>query len=132
MGTSAAIKHRGVKIERQTWQIDLDIKLRRIFPASAVSEFQLCYLAYRAGYNRLTEEALEKGLCRYPQRPKNHYIEHMCYDTMPFNPRYSHNFLSEDFIRRTKLLAIKSHPAHLSRHVNFKYCLQFCLRMRKD
>ena len=114
-----------------TWHILPNIvNLRRILPEDAVEEFRLMYLIFRAGWSRLTHEALDSQQCRWPQRPKGHYLEHMTYDTLPWNPRYSHNFVSEDMVRRIKQLAIKSHPAFLSRHVAFKYTLQCCLKWR--
>ena len=97
---------------------------------NACEEMKEMYICYRAGYNRLSEEALGKRKCRWPQRPKCHYFEHLVYDTSPLNGRFMHNFQSEDFVRRTKSLAVSAHPAYLSRHVMIKYSLQVCLRWR--
>ena len=36
-------------------------------------------------------------------------------DYLPRNPRYYSNFLGEDFIRRAKALAVKSHPNWMAR-----------------
>ena len=101
-----------------------------VLPAAAVTEFQNLYLVFRAGYNRLSADALARSVCRWPLRPKQHYFEHMVLDTAPFNGRMMHNYLSEDFMRRIKALSVGSHPAHLSRHVIIKYALQCCLRWR--
>ena len=102
----------------------------RVLPDEAVASFRYHYLIYRAGYNRLSEEALTAGQCRWPQRPKMHYLEHLAYDVSPLNGRYLHNFLNEDFVRRVKLLASTCQPAFLSKQVVFKYTLQCCMRWR--
>ena len=96
----------------------------------AVQTMRSGYMVFRAGYARLNEEALQAGRCRWPVRPKNHMVEHCIFDTLPLNPRYLHNYLSEDFVRRCKLIACKCQPAFLSKHVCMKYALQTCLRWR--
>lgn len=103
----------------------------RLLSNRATLDVRSAYLVYRSGYNKLADAALSANLCRWQLRPKNHYVEHMVYDTLPLNPRYLHNYLCEDFIRRTKLMAAKAHPAHLSGHVLFKYALQATLRWRE-
>ncbi|CAE7654600.1 unnamed protein product [Symbiodinium microadriaticum] len=103
----------------------------RFLSDQATLDVRTAYLVYRSGHNRLCEAALSANLCRWQLRPKGHYIEHMIYDTVPLNPRFLHNYLSEDFIRRIKLMAVKAHPAHLSGHVLFKYALQATLRWRE-
>ena len=50
---------------------------------------------------------------------------------LPKNPKYYHNFLNEDYIRRAKKLAIRSHPNFMARHVLFRYAVQTCLRWKK-
>ena len=102
----------------------------RRLPHNAVEQLKAAYLTFRAGYNRLAEGALQSNLCRWPVRPKNHYWEHLIYDTSPANGRFLHNYLNEDFVRRIKHVAAKSHPAFLSKHVLFKYSLQACMRWR--
>ena len=102
----------------------------RVFSEDAAQRFKEAYIAFRAGYNRLSDMSLRKGLCRWPLRPKHHYIEHLALDTTPLNGRYLHNYLSEDFVRRIKAVAAGSHPAFLSKHVLLKYSLQFCLKFR--
>ena len=44
-------------------------------------------------------------------------MEHLIYDMEWRNPRYLANFLDEDFVRRSKRLALKAHPKHVSKHV---------------
>ena len=102
----------------------------RVFTRAEQEECESMYLCYRAGHNRLTEASLQSRLCRWQQRPKGHMLEHCIFDHLPENPRFCHNFLGEDFIRRIKVLAIRSHPGHLSRHVLTKYCLQMCLQWK--
>ena len=92
-------------------------------------------MLYRASYNRLAQEALQNGICRWPVRPKCHYYEHLIYDVRgiddcALNGRFFANFQCEDWIRRIKQLAVKCHPAHLSAHISFKYILQCTLRWR--
>ena len=89
-------------------------------------------MIYRSGYNKLAEWALSRSLCRWPLRPKNHYVEHWVLDTSPQNARYLHNYLQEDMIRRIKNLVAKSHPAFLSKHVMFKYVLQRTLSWAEE
>ena len=106
--------------------------LRRVLPPHIVPEFEDHYLIYRAGYNRLSLQALGFHRCRWPVRPKCHFLEHYVLDTSPMNGRFLHNFVSEDFVRRTKSLAVGAHPAHLSKHVVLKYVLQSCLTWRRE
>ena len=107
------------------------ISLRRVFNAVQRLEFQSAYMAYRSAYNSLSSLALQRNLCRWPCRPKQHQLEHLVFEWMPYNPRYFHNYLNEDAIRRVKGLAIRSHPAHMSQHVLLKYSLQQCLQWRQ-
>ena len=93
------------------------------------------YMLYRASYNKLATEALDWGVCRWAVRPKCHYFEHLIYDVKGLddrglNGRFFANFQNEDWIRRTKELAVRCHQAHLSAHITFKYCLQCTLRWR--
>ena len=104
----------------------------RVMAANVCQEFRDHYHIYRAGWNRLCEQALAAGVCRWPVKPKHHYVEHMALDTTPLNPRYMHNFVCEDMVRRIKSLAVHSHPAYLSKHVVSKYTLQCCLRWREN
>ena len=119
----------GVAIGLATME-SISLQSGRLLSNEAVVAYRSAYLAYRAGYNRLSDRALELGLCRWQTRPKAHYLEHAVYETLPLNPRFLRNYLNEDFIRRMKAIASKAHPAHLSRHVLFKYALQCTLRWR--
>ena len=94
------------------------------------SRYKQLYETFRCGYNRLALRSVELKQLRWHVRPKVHQMEHAVYDFLPLNPRYFHNFLNEDFVRRAKALAIKSHPNWMARHVLFRYMLQFCLRWR--
>ena len=49
----------------------------------------------------------------------------------PAKPTLLLKFLGEDFIRRAKALAVKSHPNWMARHVLLRYVLQFCLALRE-
>ena len=108
---------------------------RRLMPANASKDFESYYLLYRSSYNKLAKAAVEAQQFRWPVRPKCHYYEHLAFDfkggpdlEQCLNGRLYANFLNEDFVRRTKVLAIKSHPAYLSKHVLFKFVLQATLR----
>ena len=103
----------------------------RILPPGAQNELRFMYLVWRSGHDKLCQEALSKSVCRWVLRPKHHFTEHVLLDCGSLNPRYASNYISEDFIRRVKQLASKSHPAYLSAHVAFKYALQVCLQWRR-
>ena len=110
---------------------------RRLMPVNASRDFEGFCLLYRSAYNRLASAAVDARQCRWPVRPKVHYFEHLALDfrggpdlQQCINGRLCANFLCEDFVRRTKSLAVKSHPAYLSKHVIFKYSLQTTLRWR--
>ena len=100
------------------------------FTRAAVQEVQYCYLCFRGAYNRLSEAALSAQMCRWPHRPKHHYLHHLLFDSADCNPLYYSNYINEDFVRRVKMVAAGSHPAFLSRHVSLKYALQLCMRWR--
>ena len=119
----------GVAIGLATME-SISLQSGRLLSNEAVVAYRSAYLAYRAGYNRLADRALELGMSRWQTRPKAHYLEHAVYETLPLNPRFLRNYLNEDFIRRMKAIASKAHPADLSRHVLFKYALQCTLRWR--
>lgn len=102
----------------------------RAMTPAAVTNMCRANLAYRSGYNYLSEEALSNGRCRYPCRPKMHYLEHLVLDMQPLNGKFFHNYQNEDAVRRFKMIAAGSHAAYLSRHVCLKYSLQVCLRWR--
>ena len=95
------------------------------------SQFEAAYVSYRAAYDKLCKAAVSRNLCRWPARPKQHQLEHLTFDWLPYNGRYFHNFLNEDAIRRVKGLAVTAHPAHMARHVMLKYCIQQCMQWRR-
>ena len=105
--------------------------LRKWFSDAECTLFRDSYLAFRCGINRLALAAVEKKQTRWHIRPKLHQLEHCAYDFLPKNPKYYHNFLNEDYIRRAKKLAIRSHPNFMARHVLFRYAVQTCLRWKK-
>ena len=109
--------------------------IRRLLTGNGTREFEDYYMLYRAAYNRLSQEALEWGVTRWPMRPKDHYYEHATFDFTGssgfiLNMRFFSNYQNEDLMRRVKQLAIKSHQTCLSKHVVFKYTLQFTLPFR--
>ena len=99
----------------------------RFFDAAACRRWEEFYLVLRAGMNRLASQSLEQGLLRWHLRPKLHQLEHLSYDFLPRNPRYYHNYLGEDMVRRTKTLATRCHPQWMSRQLLFRYTLEMCL-----
>eukprot|EP00439_Symbiodinium_sp_Y106_P038397 s8012_g4.t1 len=103
----------------------------RFLSRSDCERFYNDYLVMRGGYNHLAQRALSLQLPRWHCRPKLHQWEHTVMDYLPRNPRYYSNFLGEDFIRRAKALAVKSHPNWMARHVLLRYVLQFCLALRE-
>ena len=92
------------------------------------THFEFGYLVYRAGLNKMGAIALEKKQTRWRQRPKGHGLEHLVYDFHGLNPRYCSNFLDEDFVRRSKNLAIQSNARFVSKHVLFRYAIAATLR----
>ncbi len=81
------------------------------------------YLVYRAATSKLGELALRSSQTRWRQRPKIHSLEHAIFDFNKANLRFLANYLDEDFVRRSKQLAIKSTPKFVSRHVLFRYSI---------
>lgn len=81
------------------------------------------YLLYRAASSKLGGLCVAKGVARWRQRPKSHSLEHATYDFGLMNMKYCANYLDEDFVRRSKHLAIKSTPKFVSRHVLFRYSI---------
>ena len=91
----------------------------RFHTNSQWEKLEQCYLLYRAASSKLGVISLEKGLTRWRQRPKSHSLEHGVYDFHKANMRYMANYLDEDFVRRSKRLAIKASPKYVSRHELF-------------
>ena len=81
------------------------------------------YLVYRAATSKLGESALITSQARWRQRPKIHSLEHGIFDFNKANLRFLANYLDEDFVRRSKMLAVKSTPKLVSRHVLFRYSI---------
>ena len=86
---------------------------RRLLSSAATDEMESMYMVYRAAYDRLANQALARKQCRWPVRPKGHFFEHMIYDYrgrhgQALNGRHCMNFLSEDFMRRVKAMAVGS------------------------
>ena len=100
----------------------------RVLTTFEWTRFEQGYLLYRSACLKLCQMALEKGQTRWRQRPKGHSLEHLCYDFHKLNPRYTSNFLDEDFVRRSKRLALKAHPRYVSKHVIFRYAVAATLR----
>ena len=72
----------GVAIGLATME-SISLQSGRLLSNEAVVAYRSAYLAYRAGYNRLSDRALELGLCRWQTRPKAHYLEHGLRDVAP-------------------------------------------------
>ena len=91
------------------------------------------YLVYRAASTQLGALSLERGKPRWRQRPKGHWAIPLNTKFMIFtlNPRYTANYLDEDFVRRSKRIAIKSDARFVSQHVIQRYAVAACLRWTK-
>ena len=105
----------------------LTLQHGRVFPAAACHEYKVCYLAYRSSMNSLAQWALDRMVCRYHLRPKQHQLGHLLH-CLPKNPRYLANFLSEDFIYKSKVLAEKCHALFMSKQVLQRYAISVGLR----
>ena len=108
------------------------LRLRRIVCDADCRTVTANYMIFRTAYNALATQAEQLKLCRFHMRPKIHQYEHLVLDFLPGNPRYSANFLNEDYIRRAKMLAVRSHPIWMAKQVLFRYTLQFCLKWRES
>lgn len=106
----------------------VSLRAGRVFSTDEWAVFEEAFLIFRAAANKLSALAISKGQLRWRQRPKAHGLEHLCYDYHKLNPRFCSNYLCEDFVRRTKNVAVKSHPRYVSKHVLFRYCIAACLR----
>ena len=107
----------------------------RFMRPEALETLQSAYYLYRSSYSQLAACAISKGVARFKLRPKQHQCEHLVYDfalVYHTNPRFDANYMGEDMVRRTKQLAIASHPSYVSRHVLMKYALQVTLRYRNS
>ena len=106
----------------------LCLKGSRVLTLDQWLQFEALYLTFRSATSKLGQLALTKKQLRWRARPKCHGLEHLVYDFGMKNPRYCQNFLDEDFIRRTKKLAIQSNARFVSQHVLFRYSIAACLR----
>ncbi|CAE7330515.1 unnamed protein product, partial [Symbiodinium sp. CCMP2592] len=111
----------------------LQMENGRFFREDVCQNFEAAYYLYRSSFDRLASRAVMLQVPRWKCRPKQHMLEHAVLDfvmVLRQNPRFSANYLGEDAVRRVKQLAIASHPNFVSRHVLFKWALQFSLRFR--
>lgn len=100
----------------------------RIMSSRSVSEFRRAYLVYRSALNQLADQAIQSRKARWYIRPKCHHLGHAAYHLLPKNPRFCSNYLDEDFIHKTKMVAMKSHPAHMCKHTLERYAVCVALR----
>lgn len=70
---------------------------------------------------------VQKGQMRYHWRPKCHMLGHLTFHFLPRNPRYYMCYADEDFIARSKRVAEKSHPLHMSRLALLRYTIHACM-----
>ena len=101
----------------------------RLFSQTTCCEFRRAYCVYRFCLNSLAEIAATKQEMKYHFRPKVHQLGHLVWHWLPKNPRYFMNYGGEDLIARSKRLAEKTHPAHMSKLTLFRYVLQCCLKL---
>ena len=94
----------------------------------ACCEFRRAYVVYRFSLNNLADVAAAKGEMKYHFRPKVHQLGHLVWHWLPKNPRYFMTYGGEDLIAKSKRLAEKSHPAHMSKLTLFRYILQSCAK----
>ncbi len=100
----------------------------RTLDQSSWEQFEQAFLVYRSACIKLGNMAIEKKQPRWRQRPKSHSLEHACYDFNFANLRFLANYLDEDFVRRTKRLALSSTPKFVSRHALFRWSVAATLR----
>ena len=106
----------------------VSLRSGRFLNQQSWEQFEQGYLVYRAANIKLGTLALEKKQPRWRQRPKSHSLEHACNDFHGANLRFLSNYLDEDFVRRTKRLALSSSPKFASRHVLFRWSVAATLR----
>lgn len=100
----------------------------RVLTTTEWQRMEAGYLVYRAGSSKLGCNAISKKQPRWRQRPKGHMLEHLVYDFHRLNPRYMEKYVDEDFVRRSKKLAIQSNARCVSKHVLLRYSVAACLR----
>lgn len=107
------------------------LKNGRWFTPDATNEFRRAYICYRAALNMLADMSIAAGTVRYHMRPKCHMLGHVTYHFVPRNPRYYMCYLDEDYIARTKRIAERCHPVHMSRLTLMRYTFQVCMKEKK-
>ena len=115
MGSLAAIEH-------------LTALQPRKMSEDSCTELKRAYLTYRSALNSLATFSVQAEQCRYLIRPKVHQLGHLIYHFGCVNPRYSSNFLDEDFMGFSKGLASKAHPLFMPVHVLNRYSIAVTLR----
>lgn len=104
------------------------LKHGRMLSHYGACEFRRAYMVFRCALNLLAERAIAMRLARYHMRPKVHQLGHLVYQFLPKNPRYFMNYSDEDFIARSKRVAEKTHPRHMSKLTLHRYVINTCLR----
>ena len=92
--------------------------------------FVQSYVLFRASHNLLATAALLKQQLRYRYRPKLHQLGHITYHWVAAkscNPRHMSCYLDEDFVNKTKRLAMKASPRYVSQQVGMRYNTYLCL-----
>ena len=107
---------------------DLCLSSERWMTPSACKSFERSYLIFRTCLNNLARRAYDLSVLRYHIRPKLHFLGHLVYHFLPKNPRHMACFLDEDFVARSKRLALKCHPVYMSQQVIFRYSVHICLK----
>ncbi len=106
----------------------LMLKHKRRLTPYATCEFKRAYCVFRSSLNMLADRARQRREARYHMRPKAHFLGHLVWHFLPDNPRYFMNYSDEDFIARSKRIAERSHPVHMSRLTLLRYVIHACLR----
>ena len=98
----------------------LQLRCGRWMDAGACREYRQAYMCFRASLNLLASKALEDGVQRYRLRPKNHQLAHLCHHYLPRNARHLSCYQDEDFVFRTKRLALKCSPVYVSQQTMYR------------
>lgn len=105
----------------------LQLRNGRWMDENSANEFRVAYLCFRAALNELHIAALQGRELRYHLRPKDHQMGHLVFHFLPRNPRYSTCYMDEDFVNKTKQVAVVSHPLHVSRLALLRYTIHVCM-----
>ncbi len=102
----------------------------RVLPQSEQDRLETAYVVYRSCSLHMCSWAIDGKKMRWRQRPKCHSLEHLVFDWRGtrMNPRFCSNYLDEDFVRRSKRLAVASNPKFVSKHVLFRYAIGVTLK----